>query len=416
MSWAFYDWANNAYATVILTFVFAAYFTRQVAENETVGSAQWGNTIGTAGLIVAICGPIIGAIADQIGRRKPWIVAFTLLCVTATVLLWLVKPSSDYVVLALLLVWLGTVGSEFAMIFYNAMLGTLAKWERLGRWSGWGWSMGYVGGLLCLVVALFAFVRADDPWLGFERQEAEHIRATFVFAAGWYLLFALPLFFITPDTRGTGKRLGQAVGDGLNQLRESIREVRRYAHIVRFLIARIFYTDGLATLFAFGGVYAAGTFDMTEQEVLTFGIAINVAAGLGAAAFAWIDDWIGGKRTILLSLLNLIIWGTLILLVESQLAFWILGMLLGVFVGPVQAASRSFLSRVAPESLRNQMFGLYALSGKATAFMGPLLVGWVTYWTASQRIGMAVIIGYFAIGFILMMTVPAAAKSADRAP
>jgi MFS-type transporter involved in bile tolerance (Atg22 family) len=143
---------------------------------------------------------------------------------------------------------------------------------------------------------------------------------------------------------------------------------------------------------------------------------IAEAAGLGAAAFAWIDDWIGGKRTILLSLLNLIIWGTLILLVESQLAFWILGMLLGVFVGPVQAASRSFLSRVAPESLRNQMFGLYALSGKATAFMGPLLVGWVTYWTASQRIGMGVIIGYFVIGLILMMTVPAAAKSADQTP
>lgn len=415
MSWAFYDWANNAYATVIQTFVFAAYFTRQVAENETVGSAQWGNTIGTAGLIVAVCGPILGAIADQSGRRKPWIAAFTLLCVMATALLWFVKPSPDYVVLALLLVWLGTLGSEFAMIFYNAMLGTLAKRERLGRWSGWGWSMGYVGGLLCLVIALFAFVRADDPWLGLDRQAAEHVRATFVFAAGWYLLFALPLLLITPDTRGTGKRLRQMVHDGLGQLRESIRQVRRYAHILRFLIARIFYTDGLATLFAFGGVYAAGTFDMTEQEVLTFGIVLNVAAGLGAAAFAWVDDWIGSKRTILLSLLNLITWGTLILLVESRPAFWVLGMLLGIFVGPVQAASRSFLSRAAPESLRNQMFGLYALSGKATAFMGPLLVGWVTYWAASQRIGMAVIIGYFVIGFMLMMTVPAAGKSADQA-
>lgn len=414
LSWAFYDWANNGFTTVIQTFVFAAYFTRQVAENETVGSAQWGNTIGIAGLMVAICGPILGAIADQSGRRKPWIAGFTLLCVAATALLWLVKPSSDYVVLALLLVWLGTLGSEFAMIFYNAMLGALAKWEQLGRWSGWGWSMGYVGGLLCLVIALFAFVRADDPWLGLDRQAAEHVRATFVFAAGWYLLFALPLLLITPDTQGTGKRLKQAVGDGLRQLRESIREVRRYAHIVRFLVARIFYTDGLATLFAFGGVYAAGTFDMTEAEVLMFGIAINVTAGLGAALFAWVDDWIGGKRTILLSLLNLIIWGTLILLVDSQLAFWILGLLLGVFVGPVQAASRSFLTRTAPERLRNQMFGLYALSGKATAFMGPLLVGWVTYWAASQRVGMSVIVVYFVIGLILMMTVPAPEKDANE--
>jgi UMF1 family MFS transporter len=177
-------------------------------------------------------------------------------------------------------------------------------------------------------------------------------------------------------------------------------------HIVRFLIARMVYIDGLGTLFVFGGVYAAGTFAMTEVQILMFGIALNVTAGLGAAGFAWIDDWFGSKRTILLALAGLIAFGTLILLVESRTAFWTLGLALGVFVGPVQAASRSYLARAAPAELRNQMFGLYALSGKATAFLGPLLVGWITYWAESQRIGMATIVVLFALGFLLMLFVP----------
>jgi len=172
------------------------------------------------------------------------------------------------------------------------------------------------------------------------------------------------------------------------------------------------YSDGLATVFAFGGVYAAGTFPMSEQEVLLFGIALSATAGLGAAGFAWVDDWIGGKRTILLSLAGLIISATLILLVEASALFWACGLLLGVFVGPVQAASRSLLARLAPESLQNQMFGLYALSGKATAFLGPLLVGWVTYWAGSQRVGMGTILGFFVVGFVLMLRVPAAEKRA----
>ena len=411
VSWALYDWANSAFATIIETFVFAAYFTRRVAENETIGSVQWGNTLSVAGVIVAIGGPILGAMADQGGRRKPWIAAFTFLCVVATALLWFVKPSPEYVWLALPLVVVGAIGAEFAGIFYNAMLPSLAGIGRLGRWSGWGWSLGYVGGLASLVVALFAFVKVENPWFALDRASAEHVRATFVLAAGWFLLFAIPLFLITPDTRPTGKRFARAARDGLGQVGESIRQVRRYGHIIRFLIARMIYVDGLATVFAFGGVYAAGTFDMTEQEVLMFGIALNVTAGIGAAAFAWVDDRIGAKPTILLSLVGLMVAGTLILLVESPTLFWTFGMLLGLFVGPVQAASRSFMARVAPQALLTEMFGLYALSGKATAYLGPFLVGWLTYASGSQRVGMGTVIVFFLVGFLLMLTVPPDRKS-----
>lgn len=410
VSWALYDWANSAFAAIITTFVFAAYFTRQVAENETIGSAQWGNMLGIAGIIIAIGGPILGAVADQGGRRKPWIIVFTVLCVVATVLLWLVKPAPTYAWLALLLVGLGTLGSEFAFIFYNAMLPGLAGPKYVGRWSGWGWSIGYAGSVACLIIALLIFIQKGSQWFGLNPASGEPVRATFPLVSVWYLLFALPLFLITPDTRGTGKSLARAVRDGMQQLYDSIRHVRRYNHIVRFLIARVFYIDGLATLFAFGGVYAAGTFNMSEQDILLFGITLNVTAGLGAAAFAWVDDWIGSKQVILLSLISLIILGTLVLAVKTSALFWTFGLLLGIFVGPAQAASRSFLARAAPEPLRNEMFGLFALSGKVTSFLGPLLVGWGTYLSGSQRIGMSIIIVFFIIGFLLMLTVPAAKK------
>jgi UMF1 family MFS transporter len=173
------------------------------------------------------------------------------------------------------------------------------------------------------------------------------------------------------------------------------------------------YTDGLATVFAFGGVYAAGTFDMTQTEVLQFGIAINVTAGLGALALAWVDDWIGGRNTILLSLVGLIIGSTAILIVDDVLWFWVFAMIVGIFIGPLQSASRSHLARVAPEALRSQMFGLFMFSGKATAFIGPLLVGWVTAAVASQRWGMSTIVAFFVIGFALMLTVPSVERKRD---
>lgn len=406
IGWALYDWANSSYAAIISTFVFPAYFARQVAENETIGTMQWGNTVGIAGLIVALSAPLLGAIADQGGRRKPWIGAFTLLCVVATAALWWVRPQTD-VLSAMLLVGLATLGAEFAFVFYNAMLPSLTHVGRLGRWSGWAWGLGYAGGIVSLLLALFGFVR-EGAWFDLPRAEFEHIRATFVLVAAWYGFFAVPLFLFTVDEPARHKGLRRAVRDGLAQFRDSLHQLRAYANILRFLLARMIFIDGLATIFAFGGVYAAGTFSLDEPQVLMFGIALNVTAGIGAAAFAWVDDWLGSKRTILVSLVGLMVPGTLLLVVESVTLFWIFGMLLGVFVGPVQAAGRSYLAHTAPVHLRSQMFGLFAFSGKATAFMGPLLVGWVTGWFDSQRAGMSVIIVLLGIGFALMLSVPAA--------
>lgn len=407
-SWALYDWANSAFHTVILTFVFAAYFTRAVAPNETVGTQVWGNTIGIGGFLVALLGPVLGAATDQTGRRKPWIIFFSFLCIVPTGLLWFVYPNSTWMWPGALLAGLSAFAIEVAIIFYNAMLPGLAGRDRIGRWSGWGWGLGYVGGLACLVVVLVFFVEERTRIAALNTDTSQHLRASFLLVAVWYAVFAIPFFLFTPDTPSTGKTLRQGIRDGLGQLGESFRSVRQYAHIVRFLIARIFYVDALATLFSFGGVYAAGTFNMDERKILLFGIALNVTAGLGAFAFSWIDDLIGSKRTIILSLLGLIIPGTAMLIVTSETWFWVAGIILGIFVGPAQAASRSYMGRLAPPELENQMFGFYTFSGKATAFVGPILVAFLTGLSGSQRIGMSSIIVFFVIGLVLMTTLPRA--------
>lgn len=413
LAWAFYDWANSSFAAIISTFVFPAYFARQVVGDEALGTTLWGYTVGVAGLLVAIAGPVLGAVADQYGRRKPMLLFFTLICLLATAALWWVRPGSDYLVMAMLLAGIATVGAELAVVPYNAMLPDITPRQRLGRWSGWAWGLGYAGGLAALLLALFGLIN-PQAWLDLPRDDAAHIRATFVLVALWYGLFALPLFFFTPDLRTVSLSPGRAVRRGLAQLAESLRQVRQYSHLVRFLIARLFFIDGLATLFAFGGIYAAGSFGFDEREVLLFGIALNVSTGIGAVAFAWLDDLLGSRTVILVSILGVLIPAAVILMIESTLAFWLLGLFMGLFIGPVQAASRSYMARVAPPEWRTQFFGLLSFSGKATVFLGPLLVGWVTGLFDSQRAGMTVIPVLLFIGLVLMWTVPSSREVRGR--
>jgi len=405
ISWCLYDWANSAFPTVITTFVFAAYFTKAVADDAVTGTSQWGVAMSLSGLAIAVAGPVLGAIADRGGRRKPWIAVFTALCVTLTALLWFARPDPAFALYALVLVASANFAFEMGGVFYNAMLPGLAPHGRLGRLSGWAWGVGYAGGLACLVVALAGFVQADNPWLGLDRDAAEHVRATAPLVALWFALFSLPLFAWTPDVPATGVGLAEAARRGVATLAGTLRRIGDYRMIARFLLAHMLYADGLNTLFAFGGIYAAGTFGMAFSEIIVFGIGLNVTAGLGAALFAWADDAVGPKRTVLVSVAGLAGFGTVLVLIDSVTLFWIFGLGLGVFVGPAQAASRSFMARLAPPHLRAEMFGLYALSGKATAFVGPALLAWATAAAGSQRWGMATILGFFIIGGLLLLAV-----------
>ncbi|MBM3732454.1 MAG: MFS transporter [Acidimicrobiia bacterium] len=414
VAWALYDWANSAHPTLITTFVFAAYFTKAVAADPVTGTAQWGYAASAAALAVALVGPIAGAIADNAGGRKPWLAAATVLAILATAALWFVKPAPSHVGLGLVLVALGIFFFEFGTVFYNAMLPSLVPRAMIGRMSGWAWGLGYAGGLAALVVALFGFVQADNSWFGVGTEDAAHVRAVGPLVAAWFALFALPLFILTPDTPRGGISLREAARQGQAQLAGTARKVRGFRHVVLFLAAMMCAANGLTTLFAFGGIYAANQFGFDFEELLLFGIAINVTAGLGAAAFGWIDDAIGPKRTLLIALAGLFVLGAGILLVESKTAFWAAALPLGLFVGPAQAAGRSYMAHVAPSEMRAEMFGLYALAGKATNFLGPALLASITDMFQSQRAGMSSILGFFVLGGLLLAFVPDPRAPADR--
>ncbi len=273
-------------------------------------------------------------------------------------------------------------------------------------WSGVGWSMGYFGGMACLILVLMAFFNQQNSWLRLNESLAEPARASFLLTALWYGLFGLPLFLLTPTPVAKKESLVKALHLGMDQLKNSVMQIHHYRHLVKFLIARMIYTDGLTTLFLFGGVYAAGTFKMSPHDVLIFAIALNIAAGLGALAFAWCDDLLGSKAVIITSLIALIVITAALLSIESLKMFWIFGILLGIFVGPLQSSSRALMAKITPKEKQNQMFGLFAFSGKATGFLGPFFVSFMIYLTASQRGGISILIPFFVIGLLLILKVP----------
>ncbi len=403
-AWALYDWANSPFFAVILTFVFATYFTQGVAEDEITGTTQWGLAVGLSGLVIATMSPIMGAVADIGGPRKPWLAGFTGLCAIATGLLWLIEPDPSFALLALVLVFLGNASLGLCDAFYNAMLPDLAPSRAVGRWSGRGWAIGYIAGIVALLMLYFGVINPDPPPFGLDPETSEPVRLVGPVIALWLVVFSLPVFLITPDRpKKARKPFINAVREGLANLYGTLRGLGRDSQVLRFLIARLIYNDGLNTLFTFGGIYAAGTFGMTTAEIMLFAIALNVSAGVGSFGFGYVDDRLGSKRTVLVALLGLVIFGIAALVAEEKTTFWALGVLIGLFVGPAQSASRTLMARLAPPHQRTEMFGLYALSGKVTAFFGPLLFGAATGLFDSQRAGMAVVVVLLGLGGLLLL-------------
>lgn len=414
LSWALFDWADAPFTTLIVTFVFPAYFTAAIVRNDAWGQALWGYTIAASGLLVALLAPLLGAIADAGGRRKPWILVFALLCMAGSSLLWFARPDPSAVPWAIACVVASVLGFEFAVMFTNAMLPDIVPKAHIGRFSGWAWGLGYLGGLAALALALLLFIGPEVPAFNLDRGQAEDVRATGPLVAIWFAVFAMPLLFFTPDRQSRGLSALAAIDRGLRALRRTLSELPARRELARFLLANMIYSDGLATLFAFGGVYAAGTFAMSLAEIVRFGVALNVTAGLGAFVFGWVDDRIGSRPTIALALAGLIASGTAAVLAPNRPWLWGAGCALGLFVGPAQASSRSFMARLCPEDRQAEFFGLFALSRKATNFIGPMVVATVTAATASQRAGIAVLIGFFAFGLLLLLSVREPASSDRR--
>jgi len=436
ISWIFFDWAAQPYFTLITTFVFAPYFTSFVAPDPASGQAMWGFATAAAGLMIALMSPVLGAIADASGRRKPWIAGFGVLLVIGSGLMWFGKPGDPSVILPLLLAYaIASVGVEFATVFNNAMMPTLVPPNQIGRLSGTGWATGYVGGILSLILVLGFLAASPDtgltlfgftPLFGLDPVTHEGDRITGPLTGIWFVIFVLPMFLLTPDYPAR-RPLRPALREGLTGLRQTLGELPKQKSMATFLLANMIYTDGLVSLFAFGGIYAAGTFGWHTIQIGTFGIILAIAGTLGAWLGGKLDDRLGPKRVIMGSMLVLLFAICAILLVDkdsiffvkvappvaggalfagaAERAYLVLGCLIGAAGGPLQAASRTLLIRLAPKDRIAQYFGLFALTGKVTSFIGPLLIGAITAVTASQKAGMATLVLFFVVGLALLVRV-----------
>src|SRR5215218_2313650 len=436
VSWIFFDWAAQPYFTLITTFVFAPYFAAFVASDPATGQSLWGFATAAAGLTIAVMSPLLGAIADASGRRKPWIAGFGLLLVIGASLMWFGKPGDPGIIPVLLLCYaIASVGVEFATVFNNAMMPSLVPPDKIGRLSGTGWATGYVGGILSLVLVLGFMAANPDtgrtlfglmPLFGLDPATHQGDRITGPYTAIWFIIFVTPMFLLTPDYPAR-LPVRAALRAGLTELKQTLAELPQRKSMAAFLLANMIYTDGLVSLFAFGGIYAAGTFGWHTIQIGTFGIMLAIAGAFGAWFGGKLEDRFGPKRVIAGSMLILLLALAAILLVDkdsiffikvappapggalfaaaAERAYLVLGCLIGAAGGPLQAASRTLLVRLAPKDRIAQYFGLFALTGKVTSFIGPLLIGVITAVTASQKAGMAVLVVFFVAGLALLMRV-----------
>lgn len=405
-AWVLYDWAYGAFSTVVSTFVVATYVTQAVAPDPATGAAAWARSQAVAGLMIALLALPLGAVADRGGRRRAMLGVATAIMAAATLALWRVRPHAGDLGLALVLVVAGTVAFETATVFYNAMLPDLARPGRIGRLSMLAWGAGYAGGLCCLGLCLVVLTHPELLPAPLARAPAGPVRACALLAGSWIAIFAWPAAVFVPDPPAR-RPWGAALVEGVAALRVAWRGVvLRVPGMLRFVVARALYTDGLITLFAFGGIYAAQRFGLDARGVLAFGIRLNVAAGLGTAAASLIEDRIGAKRMALAGVLALAGFGAAVLSVSGRGAFMWLAMGLGLFVGPAQAASRSLMAQLAPPADRAACFGLFALSGRATGFLGPLTVSAMTGAGFGLRAAMATILLFLLVGAALLAGVP----------
>ncbi|WP_136658024.1 MFS transporter [Nitratireductor sp. XY-223] len=426
--WMMFDWATQPFHTLIITFVFAPYFTSHVASTPVKGQEIWGYATGLGGLAIALLAPVLGAIADSTGPRKPWIVFFSIVGVVGCWLLWYAVPETDAVTIAVIGVVLGLIGMEFAAVFNNAMMPDLVPRSHLGRLSGSAWALGYIGGIISLVLVL-GFMSATPesgmtlfgltPILGLDPATYQGDRASGPLTSLWYVIFVLPMFLFTPDAHRRMSHSG-AVMRGLRELGDTLRKLPAQKSYFSYLVSSMLYRDGLNALYAFGGIYAAGVLGWSIIQIGVFGILAAATGVFGGWLGGKADDRYGPKAVVstgivILTLCCLVIVSTsktevfFIPVGDTDvpsslptIVFYVAGCLIGAAGAALQAASRTLLvDQVEPDRV-TEAFGLYALSGKATTFVGPLLIAQATGLFDSQRIGVTPVIALFVAGIVLL--------------
>ena len=434
--WVMFDWAAQPFFTVVTTFIFGPYFVSRLTDDPISAQATWSNMATVSSIIIALFSPILGSIADQSGARKPWIAFFAIIKITSLCLLWYAAPGSP-VILPVICMILASIAAEFSIVFNDSMMPRLTNPQNVGRISNLAWGLGYLGGMVVLI-AVVTLLAANPktgltlvgitPLFGLDPASGQDARISGPVAALWYLIFILPMFLLTPDAK-KGLPFGAAIRSGLRELKTTLGELRHRPSLLRFLIARMLYQDGVNGVLILGGAFAAGMFGWATMEIGLFGILLNVVAIAGCFAAGRLDQTLGSRVTILISLALLLVatvgivsteksstlfgWIQLstadnsgIFATGAEKAYLLYGVLIGLAFGPVQASSRSYLARNISVAEAGRYFGIYALSGRATSFMATLSFSIATTVSGSAHIGMATLIAFLGAGFLMLLRVP----------
>jgi UMF1 family MFS transporter len=386
LAWAAWDWGSAAFNAVMTTFVFTVYLTSSAFGGEDQASAVLGGALAVAGAAIALLAPVTGQRSDTGGRRKVWLGVNTAAVALLTGLCFFVFPRPEFLLLGVTLIALANVFFEFAGVNYNAMLAQISTPKNIGKVSGFGWGMGYLGGIVALLIVLQLFVQPSFDWFGASTKDGLNIRLVALFCARWFMVVAVPVLFAVPEVARTKQSTGPGFLASYGLLARRIRAIYKTSpHTIYFLLASAVFRDGLAAVFTFGGIIAAGTFGFELKEVIVFAIFGNVVAAIGATIGGFLDDRVGPKAVIMGSLIGLLVAGTVILVLgggnyvffgvfwAGSTTFWIFGLILCLFVGPAQSASRAYLARLAPHGKSGELFGLYATTGRAVSFLAPAL-------------------------------------------
>jgi MFS transporter, UMF1 family len=443
VSWAMFDFARTPYVLLVTIYLFAPYFANVVVANNPVrGQAIWLNIQGYSGVIIALLAPFIGAISDAGGRRKPWIVVFGTLVALAAAMLWFAKPAETGLSINALCIYVAItyVAFEFTSVFYNAMLASITTPAQLGGLSGLGLALGNAAGVLLLLLMLYGFALPGvvhwsfipaHPWFGVSQAAHEPERLTGPISALCIFIFSIPLLIWTPDRAKARMGWIEASTKGIASVFKTIRSLKHYRNVATYILARLFFNDGMTALLTVGGIYAAGTFSWGALEMMIYGIVLSVFAVFGGFFGGWLDDHLGSKAAIFITVGGTVLFGLLSISMGPDRIFWFIpydphsppvhslpffrtwpeliymGIVcfVAVCVSASYANARTMMARISPVERMSEFFGLFSLSGQSTSFFATLSASWLTEWTASQRGGMIAVMIFLGLGLLGMIFV-----------
>ena len=427
IGWVLYDAGGSPYWTLINVFLFSAYFTSTVIGDPVRGATVWSFVSAAASLVLVLGGPIAGAIADAGGRRKPWLAACTLLGAPCMAGLWFATPMiGDGLPLVIACLLGSFIAFEYSQIFASAMLANVAPKDKVGLYSGLGYSVGNLTAVALLLFYLFAWEWTKTPLFGFDKALSEPLRAVGPMVGLVFLLYAIPLFLFTPDTKSNALSPGAAVKEGLRRLGATLVKVRDYGNVVTYLVARIIFNEGFVAVMMFTGMFAGAVLHWSPQELVLQGVINSVIAGFSAIIAGWLTDRLGPKTTTLIFLVGVLAANVILLSITPVSVFFIHvggvdgpglyasipdkvflanGIIGAVCVIGGYVSTRTLMIKLTPPPMLNEFFGLFYLSGRAASFMGPLMIGIAISTFHSIRAGVVVGVIFTLVGLIVMLFV-----------